>query len=142
MAQILAGLSRPLAMKQDTVKQLREFAALPEFEETQTAALMLAAADELEAERARAAKVCRWILQARARLVVGETQEDRTENATRSPLPVRLWMIAQGLTAGKIEDDRTMRIASDEICNEQRRKLGLPEHPPDPMIALLHGTPR
>jgi hypothetical protein len=119
-----------------TVHKLREFAALPEFEGTQTAALMIAAADELDAERAKAAKVSRWILRERARLTVGETDEQRAEKM-RSPLPVRLWMIA-----GELTDDLTARIASDEICNEQRRKLGVPAAPPDPMIALLHGTPR
>ena len=84
----------------------------------------------------KAGKVARWILTDRARMTVGETDEQRAENA-RLPLPVRLWMTAQELT-----DDRAARIASDQICNEQRRKLGLPEQPADPMIALLHGTPR
>ena len=122
--------------EKSTAERLREFAGLPEFVRTETAKLMLAAADELDAARMKAGKVARWILTDRARLTVGETDEQRAENM-RSPLPVRLWMTAQELT-----DDRAARIASDQICNEQRRKLGLPEQPADPMIALLHGTPR
>lgn len=118
--------------KKSTVEQLRAFAALPEFEGTETAKLMLAASEELAAEKLKTRKVARWILHERARQCVGDTQEERN-NDQRSPLPVRLWGFAQELIG-----DLDARLASDEITNAQRERLGFPPNPADPMISLLH----
>lgn len=92
---------------------------------------------QIEAELKRLSdndeKVARWILQERAKLTVGKTLEDYAAE-TRTPLPVALWMIAQGL-----KDDGYLRRIALDVGNAQRKKLGLEELPEssDPMIALL-----